>query len=132
MVDIQNIMGEVKALGTDAIDLAKNNPLASAGVGIAAVGGTILGVTALVKSKKRKSKSKSKSRKSSSKRKKRMSRRKKSPKYARTAGKRKDRSHKRIRMTKNGQPYIITASGKAKFIKKKSARLSRKRKGGRY
>ena len=53
-------------------------------------------------------------------------------KYARTAGKRKDRSTKRIRMTKNGQPYIILKSGKARFISKRSARLSRKRKGGRY
>ncbi len=52
--------------------------------------------------------------------------------YARTAGKAKDRSSKRIRMTKNGQPYIILKSGKARFIKKSSARTSRKRKGGRY
>jgi hypothetical protein len=35
-------------------------------------------------------------------------------------------------MTKTGQPYVILASGKARFISKKSARLSRKRKGGRY
>ncbi len=49
-----------------------------------------------------------------------------------TARKRKDTSHKRIRYTKNNQPYIILASGKARFIKKSSARQSRKRKGGRY
>jgi hypothetical protein len=49
-----------------------------------------------------------------------------------TAGKRKDTSHKRIRYTKNGQPYIIMASGKARFIKKKGARRSHKTKGGRY
>jgi len=49
-----------------------------------------------------------------------------------TAGKRKDTSHKRIRFTKNNQPYIILKSGKARFIKKSSARNSRKRKGGRY
>jgi hypothetical protein len=41
-------------------------------------------------------------------------------------------SHRRIHKTKNGQPYIILASGKARFIKKTSARQSRKRKGGRY
>jgi len=35
-------------------------------------------------------------------------------------------------MTKNGQPYIILSSGKAKFITKSSARASRRRKGGRY
>jgi len=44
----------------------------------------------------------------------------------------KDRSTKRIRMTKNGQPYIILKSGKARFIKKSSAKRSRKLKGGRY
>jgi hypothetical protein len=50
----------------------------------------------------------------------------------RTAGKGKDTSRKRIRYTKNGQPYVIMASGKAKFIKKKGARRSHKTKGGRY
>ena len=49
-----------------------------------------------------------------------------------TAGKRKDTSHRRIRYTKNNQPYVILASGKARFIKKKSVRSSRKRTGGRY
>lgn len=49
-----------------------------------------------------------------------------------TAGKRKDRSHKRIRYTKNGQPYIILKSGKARFISIKSAKAGHKRKGGRY
>jgi len=44
----------------------------------------------------------------------------------------KDRSTRRIRMTKHGQPYVIMKSGKAKFIKKSSARASRRRKGGRY
>lgn len=49
-----------------------------------------------------------------------------------TAGKRKDTSHRRIRYTKNGQPYIIMASGKARFISMKSAHSSHKRRGGRY
>lgn len=49
-----------------------------------------------------------------------------------TAGKRKDTSRRRIRYTKNNQPYVILASGKARFISKKSARHSRRRKGGRY
>ena len=44
----------------------------------------------------------------------------------------KDRSTRRIRMTKHGQPYIILKSGKARFIKKSSAKRSRKTKGGRY
>jgi len=85
---------------------------------------TAVGATALAVASKRKSTTRRK--KSSSKK------RKKSYKYARTAGKGKDRSTKRIRMTKTGQPYIILKSGKARFIKKSSARASRKRKGGRY
>lgn len=48
-----------------------------------------------------------------------------------TAGKRKDRSTRRIRYTKKGQPYVILRSGKARFISNKSARSSHKRKGGR-
>ena len=49
-----------------------------------------------------------------------------------TAGKRKDTSHKRIRYTKNGQPYIILGNGKARFISKRGAKQSHKRAGGRY
>lgn len=49
-----------------------------------------------------------------------------------TAGKRKDTSHRRIRYTKNNQPYILLRSGKSKFISKRSVSSSRKRKGGKY
>lgn len=49
-----------------------------------------------------------------------------------TARGRKDRSTRRIRYTKNSQPYVILKSGKARFISKKAARAARKRKGGRY
>jgi len=49
-----------------------------------------------------------------------------------TAGKRTDTSKRRIRYTKNNQPYIILANGRARFISKKSASSSRKRSGGRY
>ena len=49
-----------------------------------------------------------------------------------TAGKRKDTSHRRIRYTKNNQPYVILPSGKARFISKKGVRMRRKRKGGSY
>lgn len=60
-------------------------------------------------------------------------RRKKGRRYTpHTAGKRKDTSRRRIRYTKNGQPYVIMASGKARFISMKSAKSSRKRSGGRY
>jgi hypothetical protein len=59
--------------------------------------------------------------------------RKKGRRYTpRTAGKRKDTSRRRIRYTKNGQPYVIMASGKARFISMKSAKSAHKRRGGKY
>jgi hypothetical protein len=56
----------------------------------------------------------------------------KKQKQPHTAGKRRDTSHRRIRYTKNNQPYIILASGKARFISKSSVSRSRKLKGGKY
>jgi len=106
-----------------------SNPIYTA-VGGAIVGGSIVGITAAAVSRKKSRPRKKKAVRRSTP--KRRGARKRSPKYARTAGKRKDPSHRRIRMTKNGQPYVILASGKARFIKKSSARLSRKKKGGRY
>jgi len=116
------------------IDSLTNNGLSTGskialGVGAAGVViGSGLGVAAIVR--KRKSR-KSKRRKSRNSRK-RNNRNKKVRKTPRTAGKRKDRSTKRIRYTKNGQPYVITRSGKPKFIKRSSAKRSHKQKGGRY
>jgi len=105
------------------------NPVAT-GVGGALVGGALVGtVVAATRSRKKSSRKARKVKRSKSRARKG---RKKTRSYARTAGKAKDRSTKRIRMTKNGQPYIILKSGKARFIKKSSARASRKRKGGRY
>jgi len=79
------------------------------------------------RAKRKKTKSKTRKRK----RKRSYSRRRKQKKPY-TAGKRKDTSHKRIRYTKNNQPYVIMANGRARFISKKSVRTSRKRQGGRY
>lgn len=124
---------ELKSTANDFIDNNKT-ALAIGGAGAAGivVGGIVGAVAAKRSSIKKKSTKRAKAssaRKRSSSSKKRKSR---TSKYARTAGKGKDRSTKRIRMTKNGQPYVIMASGKARFIKKSSARLARKRKGGRY
>lgn len=118
---------------TNAVSgVVKENPtlsiLGAGGVGVGT--GLLIGSSIGKKAKKRSkrtSASKSKRRKS-----KRKSSKRRKIKYARTAGKRKDTSHRRIRMTKTGQPYIILASGKARFISKSSARKSRKLKGGRY
>jgi hypothetical protein len=41
-------------------------------------------------------------------------------------------SHRKIHYTKKGQPFIILASGKARFITKRGAKSAKKRKGGRY
>ena len=100
-----------------------------AGVG-GAIGGAVIGgvvTSAIIKRRKKKSNKRkySKSRNSKSLHK----RKRKTP---RTAGKRKDRSTKRIRYTKRGQPYVILANGRARFISNKSAKISRRRKGGRY
>lgn len=98
--------------------------------GVAAGAGVVaLGAVAVTR-RRRKKKAKKKVRRSPSRRK--TKKKKRGYKYARTAGKGRDRSTRRIRMTKNGQPYVILKSGKARFIKKSSARRSRKLKGGRY
>lgn len=96
-----------------------------AGVGGAALGG-IVGYSIGNKKRKKKTKKHRKTSKRTIKR----SRRKK--RYPHTAGKRRDTSHRRIRFTKRGQPYIILRNGKARFIKMKNVKRSRKMKGGRY
>jgi len=117
----------IGAIFNDAKSLL-SNPVATA-VGGAVLGSAVTGaVIAGVTSSKKRSRKKSSKKRST----KRKSKKKKKTKYARTAGKGRDRSTKRIRMTKSGQPYIILASGKARFISKASARNSRRRKGGRY
>ena len=117
--------------------------------GAVALGGlTALGVTAAVihhKNKKKKRKtSRNKNRKVTSHRKTKRKLKFGSPAYRKKYlkhGRRKTKrhvrvtkrtSHKRIRYTKNKQPYIILPNGRARFIKKRSASSSRKRKGGKY
>jgi len=120
-----------------AIDTLKDgisgNPLGvvagSVGAGALLGGSVVAGVVSVAKRRKKKSKSKTSRKKRS---RSRSRKRRKGRRTPRTAGKGKDRSTKRIRYTKNGQPYIITANGRAKFISKKGAKISRKRKGGRY
>jgi len=123
----------------DVLGYIKANPGIVTGGAVAAAAVIGLGTAAVIRSKnkKRKSKRTSKARKKrytrvSSKRVSRTKKRKGQRYTPHTAGKRRDRSMKRIRYTKNGQPYVIMASGKARFIKKKSAKTSRKRTGGRY
>ena len=100
----------------------------AAGVGGVALGSIVGVLAAKGLSKKRRAK-RGKNRKKRSYSKKNTRRSRRTP---RTAGKRRDTSHKRIRYTKNGQPYIILRSGKARFIKKSSSKRSHKKRGGRY
>jgi len=112
--------------GKDVFASITTNPIQSAVIGSGVVlGGAVL-ATSLIKKRKKKAKNRN--------RRKRTNRhRSKRKRYTpHTAGKGKDRSHKRIRYTKKGQPYVIMASGKARFIKKSGARRSHRTKGGRY
>lgn len=112
----------INSLIEDAIGLVKTNPISTAvGVGTVALGGSVLAGTIIRRKTKKKTRKsthrKSKNRKSSRRNKK---------------TKRKHTSTKRIHYTKKGQPYVYLANGRARFIKKTSARRSKKLKGGRY
>jgi len=108
------------------------NTLITTGVGLAGVAVGAGAATVVNRVRRKTSTTKRKSRTKTTRKRSYKSKKNKKYKYARTAGKGRDRSTKRIRMTKKGQPYIILKSGKARFIKKSSAHNSRKRKGGRY
>lgn len=145
---IEDLIPKFKSKGTTIIsnaerifqsstDFIRGNPIIST----AALGAGTTGIVAVATTirKRRKKKKKTSTRKKRTTRKRKTKKRKSSKKKTRrgrrtprTAGKGKDRSTRRIRYTKKGQPYVITRSGKAKFIKKSSAKRSHRRKGGRY
>ena len=122
---IYDITGVGNRIFEGITKFTKGNPLlVGAGLGVAGTATTI-GLAKMASSSSR----------GKVRRKKRTTKKSKNRKtgyYPHTAGKRKDTSTRRIRFTKTGQPYVILSSGKARFIKKKSASNSRKRKGGRY
>jgi hypothetical protein len=99
----------------------------ASGAGGFVLGGTV-GYLAGSRARKRKSSKRKTSKRSNI----RKRARKHKQKHPYTAGKRKDTSRRRIRYTKNNQPYVIMANGRARFIKKSGVRSARKRKGGRY
>lgn len=107
-------------------DLLRNHPAVGGLVGGAAIGVTGAGIVNIigkaVKKRKAKKKSTTTRRKTTKRKTKKTTRKSTKPKrYS---------SNKKIRHTKNGQPYIILPSGKARFISKKSEKLRKKRKGG--
>jgi len=114
----------------DAAKGALGSPVFAGASGVV-VGAGLGGAIATAVARRKKSRKKTTSKKGKKRVSRKSSRRKRTT-YARTAGKRRDTSRRRIRQTKNGQPYIILASGKARFISKRSAKASRSRKGGRY
>lgn len=135
-------IGDAISSGISSIgEIVAENPLASlgvagaAGAAVGAAGGAIVG-SKIAKRKKRSKKSKKKHSKRKSKGRKlkfgSKAYRKKYLHKKRRSGHTKRTSHKRIRMTKKGQPYVILSNGRARFIKRSSARRSRKLKGGRY
>jgi hypothetical protein len=119
----------MKFLG--AVNSARSYLSKHKGAAVAVAGGSLVAASGLLVASRLKKKRRAKNRRArkASNRRKATQRIRRTP---RTAGKRKDRSTKRIRYTKNGQPYIILRSGKARFLKKKSARISHKRRGGKY
>ena len=132
---IQKVVLGVKSLESSVIqgvgsatEFVRKNPVTSS----ASVAGGVLATGAVVQiiRKKRSSSRKTKKKVSRSSKKKSSTRRKVSKKGKHHKGK--HRGSKAIHMTKKGQPYIILASGKARFIKKSSASRMRKLKGGRY
>jgi ribulose kinase len=143
--DLQNGLNTVVSNGINSINNLSTTEVAiGSAITGAIVGGVAVGaVTAIKKRKKAKSKTSKKNIKRKSKRKLKFGskayrkkylgkHRRHKQKQPHTAGKRRDTSHKRIRYTKNNQPYIILSNGRARFIKKSSAKSSKKRKGGRY
>lgn len=122
-----------QGVGT-AGEFVRKNPVTSA-VGVS--GGVLAGVTAVQIVRKARKKSTTTKKRTTKKRKTSVTKRGKTSKKTKqrrpyTAGKGKDTSTRRIRFTKNNQPYVILKSGKARFIKKSSVARMRKRKGGKY
>lgn len=118
------------ALLDDATKLTSNT--LAVGIGAAALGAAAgVGVASIVGASKRR---KSKRRKNRNSRKRnyrnKKVRRNKKRYYPEPKGRK--YSRRKIRYTKNGQPYVIMASGKARFISKRGAKSSKSRKGGRY
>ncbi len=143
---LEGLQEYIGGIGEDVKTFITEKPIQTAIAGAGVLGVGALGVGALVVAKRKKAKTKAKKSVSRVRKKKAKSKRKLTPLMKRrkkiiarkgrqtpyTARGGKDRSTRRIRMTKHGQPYIILANGRARFIKKSSAKRSRKQKGGRY
>lgn len=133
---------KILELGHDSVIGTLTGALGDLSIAQKTVGAAVLGVTAVgigagivaaVKKRKKNNGRKRRRKKEARRRRKRKGKKVKhrtSPRGKLT--RHRHRGTKQIHYTKNRQPYIILASGKARFIKKSSARTSRRRKGGRY
>ena len=136
---IQSVKSGVSEGIGSAQEFTRKHPVTSA---VSVGGGLLAGgaITQIIRKRRKKSvKPKKSYTRARPKRKKPLKRKKKPAKRVRrkqkkpyTAGKRKDTSTRRIRYTKNNQPYVLLKSGKARFIKKSSVARMRKLKGGKY
>lgn len=138
MVTVKSVFSNAKSASVRGVNVisefVRSNPVVSGGA-VALGGAAITAAAVTVVRKKAKKSTKKKTARRTTKRKVKKKKRgtcKLRRKTPRTAGKGKDTSTRRIRYTKKGQPYVITKSGKAKFIKKCSAKRSHRQKGGRY
>ena len=111
--------------GATGLITANSNAIIAGAAGLA-VGG-VLGATAVAVSRRKKTKKRSKSSKRT-----RNSKKSRKSNYKRKKHKRVSRGSRKIRYTKNNQPYIILRNGRARFISKRSAKQSKRRKGGYY
>lgn len=116
--------------------IIQSQPLASAaiGTGVLVAGGTVAAIVTRKRRKKKATATRKTSKRKTAKRKKsrgkhkhRTSPRGKLTRHTHRTGK---RSTKAIHYTRNGQPYKILSSGKARFIKRSSAKRMKKLKGG--
>jgi len=116
-------------------DVLRDHPAVGGLVGGVAIGGGITGIVNFIRSKRKKKTT----RKATTKKRRKATTKKRGRKTTASRGKSfqkrrkkafRTASSKKIFTTKTGQPYIKLASGKARFISKKSAKLRKKRKGG--
>ena len=113
-----------------ATEFIRKNPVTSS-VGVA--GGILAGGTVVQIIRKKRAKARTAKKKVTRSRKKKLTTRRKVSKKKQGAAhhhRGKHRGTKAIHVTKKGQPYIILANGRARFIKKSSAKRMRKLKGG--
>jgi len=111
-------------------DAVRNHPAFSSAIGGAAVGAGAVAIAGSVARRRKKTKKTTRRKVGRPKSKKTTKKRSTSAFKKRRAKAFRGASSKKIKFTKNGQPYILLKSGKARFIKKSSARLRKKRKGG--